>query len=66
MAKDMRKLTVTKCPTYGTWFEKFNRGIHKRMGDISKPDKAISVPVLLEIMKALDQEWEDPLLTPPK
>ncbi len=38
MAKDVRKMTVTKCPTYGLWFEKFMRGCHKRMGEIIKPD----------------------------
>jgi hypothetical protein len=32
------------------------------MGDISKPDKAISVPVLLEIMRVLEEEWNDPFL----
>jgi hypothetical protein len=29
MAKDTRKLTVTKCPMYGEWFEKFMLGCHK-------------------------------------
>jgi hypothetical protein len=38
MAKDTRKLAVTKCPTYGTSFEKFMKGCHKRMGEITRPD----------------------------
>ncbi len=29
MAKDTRKLVVTKCPTYGEFFERFVRGLHK-------------------------------------
>lgn len=38
MAKDMRRLVVTKCPTYGEFFERFVRGLHKRMGEIVSPD----------------------------
>jgi hypothetical protein len=57
MAKDTRKMTVTKCPTYGLWFEKFMRGCHKRMGEIVKPDRALSTTILLEILKLLDAEW---------
>ena len=28
MAKDTRKLAVTKCPTYGEFFERFVKGLH--------------------------------------
>jgi hypothetical protein len=38
MAKDTRKLVVTKCPTYGEFFERFVKGMHKRIGEIVKPD----------------------------
>jgi hypothetical protein len=41
MAKDTRKLMVTKCPTYGEFFERFVKGMHKRMGEIVKPDRAL-------------------------
>jgi hypothetical protein len=34
LAKDMRKMMVTTCPTYGDFFERFVHGMHKRMGDI--------------------------------
>jgi hypothetical protein len=58
MAKDTRKLGVTKCPTYGAWFEKFMRGCHKRMGEIVKPDRALSAVILMEIFKILESEWD--------
>jgi len=61
MAKDTRKLMVTKCPTYGTWFERFMRGCHKRMGEIVKPDRALSATILLAILNILDDEWENDL-----
>jgi hypothetical protein len=59
MAKDTRKLMVTKCPTYGVWFEKFMKGCHKRMGEIVRPDRALSTAILLEILRLLNMEWND-------
>jgi hypothetical protein len=61
MAKDARKLTVTKCPTYGEFVERFMRGMHKRMGEISRPDRALPLDVLLEICKILEREWAWPV-----
>jgi hypothetical protein len=57
MAKDTRKLTVTKCPTYGEFFERFVRGLHKRMGEIVRLDRALSVEILKEIFVSLEREW---------
>jgi hypothetical protein len=51
-------MTVTKCPTYGLWFEKFMKGCHKCMGEIVKPDQALSTCILLEILLILDSEWK--------
>jgi hypothetical protein len=34
MAKDTRKVRVTKCPTHSDFFDCFNLGLHKCMGDI--------------------------------
>mmetsp|Transcript_15422 Transcript_15422/g.21975 ORF Transcript_15422/g.21975 Transcript_15422/m.21975 type:complete len:108 (+) Transcript_15422:3941-4264(+) len=58
MAKDARKMTVTQCKTHGEFFERFVRGAHKRMGDIVKPDRTLSLPILHVIMDILEQEWE--------
>jgi hypothetical protein len=58
MAKDTRKLIVTDCPTYGVWFEHFVRGCHKRMGDIVKPDRALSLAVLHQMLQDIEEEWD--------
>ena len=58
MAKDTKKLQVTKCPTYSDFFDCFNKGLHKRMGDIVKPDRAISMDFLLEILKQVENDWQ--------
>lgn len=60
MAKDTRKLVVTKCPTYGEFFERFVKGMHKRMGEIVKPDRALSLVILKEICSQLEDEWLEP------
>lgn len=58
MAKDTRKLMVTECVTYGTFFENFVRGCHKRMGDIVKPDRAISLDVLHHVMSLVEADYK--------
>jgi hypothetical protein len=59
MAKDTRKMAVTSCPTYGEFFERFMKGMHKRMGEIIRPDRALPVDVLKVVMAVLDKEWEE-------
>jgi hypothetical protein len=59
MAKDTRKLQVTTCPTYSDFFERFNRGLHKRMGDIVRPNRALSFDILLEILKQVEEDWQE-------
>jgi hypothetical protein len=60
MAKDLCKLNVTKCPTYGEFFERSMKGMHKRMGEISKPDRALALYVMKEMFGLLEREWENP------
>ena len=59
MAKDTKKMFITRCPTYGEFFERFVRGLHKRMGEIVRPDRAISIEVMKEICTQLELEWID-------
>lgn len=61
MSNGVKKLTITNCPTYGDWFTRFNKGCHKRMGDVVCPDRALSVPIVIEFLRQLDLEWDDPL-----
>ena len=58
MAKDTRTLVVTECPTYGSWFEKAMKGMHKQVGRDVRPDCALSLDILLEIMKLIAKNWE--------
>ena len=57
LAKDKNKLSLSRCVTHGEFFERFIRGAHKRMGDIVKPNRALSLPVLHKILEAIEGEW---------
>ena len=57
MVKDTSKMSISTCETDGLFFEKFTRGCHKRMGDIVKPDRALSVDILVEIFSLLEMDW---------
>lgn len=57
LVKDKNKFTLSKGITHCEFFERFMQGAHKRMGDIVKPDRALSLPVLHRIMEAIESEW---------
>jgi hypothetical protein len=58
MAKDMRNLQVTSCPTYSDLFEHFDKGLYKRIGDVARPDHALLHAILQEIRQGLmDRAW---------
>ena len=59
MAFETNKLYETECPTYGYWFERFILGCHKRMGDIVVSDYALSKALYMELMRQVDEDWED-------
>ncbi len=55
--RNTSKLTQTSCPTYGEWYERFSLGLHKRMGDVVRQDKAISVEVMGALMEEFEKDW---------
>jgi hypothetical protein len=58
MAKEAHKLQVPKCPTYSDFFEQFNKGLHKQMGNVVRPDRALSHPLMVALMETLESDWE--------
>jgi hypothetical protein len=61
MAQNTSKIWVTNCPSYGYWFERFMRGVHKQIGEEVCSDHALSVKVLHKIPGHLDHGWRDAL-----
>ena len=56
VVRDTAKMLNTNCPLFGDWFERFALGLHERMGDKTIPDTALSVLVLLELLKVIDEQ----------
>jgi len=59
MAYETQKMFTTLCPTYGYWYQRFNHGVHKRMGDVVRSDFAISADIMNALLATLNEEWED-------
>jgi hypothetical protein len=49
--KKAKRWYFSSTPMYGVWFDRFKLGCHSRMGDDVRPDKAMSIELLLEIQK---------------
>jgi hypothetical protein len=58
MAHQTAKIWETRCPTYGYWFERLMKGMHKRMGEEVRSDYAISIRVLHKSLGHLNDEYE--------
>jgi hypothetical protein len=59
MAQNTTKIWVTDCPSYSYWFERFMRGVHKRMGKEVQLDFALSIRVLHKMLGHLDHDWNE-------
>ena len=55
--RDTSKLIQTSCPTFGEWYERFGLGLHKRMGDKVRQDRAISVDQMKALMEEFEKDW---------
>ena len=51
LSKNRIKLYVTHCSLSLIWYERFMQGLHNKMGDDVRPDLAISVKLLLSMLK---------------
>lgn len=56
VGQNRTKSFVTRCPTQSLWYEKFSLGCTKRMGQITKQDLAISIEVLHELLRLIEEE----------
>ena len=56
-ARDTSELIQMTCPTFGDWYERFSLGMHKRMRDVVRQDRAISVQVIGALMLGFEKDW---------
>jgi hypothetical protein len=52
------RFVATKSPTETTFFNLFMTGLRARLGERPKQDAAISIAVMLEKQKRLEEEWQ--------
>jgi hypothetical protein len=57
IVQDMTKSFLTTSPTKSQWFGRFMQGMHKRMGDVTKQDEAISVELMAALMEEFEKDW---------
>jgi hypothetical protein len=50
---------TSNSPTNSMWFNRFNGGCHRRMGDIWIPDVSLTIDELLACQEVLEAEWCD-------
>ena len=55
--KGSPKMVTSNSPTNSEWFEKFIIGYHRRVGDVVKPDLAISNELMGALMKDFERDW---------
>ncbi len=58
LMRGQTKLTASSSPTNSICFENFMLGFHKRVGDISRPDKAVSIELMCAMMRRFEEEWK--------
>jgi hypothetical protein len=57
MVREMTKSYVTSNPVKSQWYERFLKGMHKRMGDSVKQDEAISIEQMTALMEVFATDW---------
>lgn len=57
IARDVTKLFSSTCPTHGEWFERFQKGLHERMGDKVRQDLGVSIELMHALMKRYEERW---------
>jgi hypothetical protein len=46
-------------PTNSAWHQRFLEGAHRRMGDQTKQDRALTIKQLLKLVEVWEEEWEE-------
>ena len=58
-AYERRRMWISNVVSHQFWFSRFMSGIHKRVGQIRKPDKEMSIEVLHAADHILEAEWSN-------
>jgi hypothetical protein len=57
-AYEQNRTWISRVSTHQFWYSRFMHGVHKRVGDVRKPDEIITIDVLHAIDIILEGEWK--------
>ena len=58
-AYERKRMWISDSSTHQFWFSRFMTGVHKRVGQIRKPDKELTIDVIHAVDRLLENEWEN-------
>jgi hypothetical protein len=57
-AYERSRMWISGSVTHKFWFSRFMSGVHKRVGQVRKPDKELTIDVIHAVDKLLETEWQ--------
>jgi hypothetical protein len=58
-AYERERVWISGVPTHSFWYSRFMVGLHKRVGEIRKPDRALTIDEIHVIERILETEWKN-------
>jgi hypothetical protein len=57
-AYERERVWISNVPTHSFWYSRFMVGLHKRVGEVRKPDRALTIDEVHAIERILEAEWK--------
>ena len=57
-AYERNRTWISSSATHQFWYSRFMHGVHKRVGEVRKPDEIVSIDVLHAVDRILENEWK--------
>ncbi len=58
-AYERNKMFISSSVTHKFWFSRFMGGVHKRVGQVRKPDRVLTIDIIHAVDRILESEWEN-------
>jgi hypothetical protein len=58
-AYERNKMFISEAVTHKFWFSRFMTGVHKRVGQVRKPDRVLTIDIIHAVDRLLESEWEN-------
>jgi hypothetical protein len=57
-AYERKKMFISGSVTHKFWFSRFMGGVHKRVGQVRKPDRVLTIDIIHAVDRILESNWE--------